>query len=848
MKQFKLLVVAYVLVASLWTLPAIAQSVVGTVYGSVEDATGARLSGVELVLTNVHTTVQQTIKANGHGDFLFNAVQPSDYTVRASMKGFRAETQTNVTVDANQNVNVSFQLIAGSVSDSVEVTAGTTMVDTREAQIGETVDSQRIEELPTINRDPYELLQTVTGVSGYSEDTVTGSRYGANFSTNGFPLYTSSFYLDGAFNTALKAGGGNKSPNPSALQEARVLTSNFDAEFGRSPGGVVNLITKSGTSQYHGQLYEYLRNNAFDAKPYFFPHGSPVNFHQHQYGATIGGPIRHLPQAFFFTSFERLQLHQNAYITPSQVILPTAAEAAGDFRADAASFKTATFSCNNVAYVLCPADMDKVGASVMKLIPSDDPVTGVEPLQSSRADVLVNQGLGRIDFQMHRHAFEGTYFESRGSDINPTAGGNTVLSYAGMYEDNDQKNIILGDVWIVSNNIVNSARAFYTGDRYIIRNEYSGRTLSAFGAEIPVGGPIAAPPQFTMGNGVLTVGSSGAGPSDVNQMSFGLIDVATITEGRHSIKLGGSYVWDKYSEDGASSAGGNFNMGLTISGNIYYDLLSGRASTFTQSTSLHLRKHNYDPALFMQDNWHLFSRMTLNLGLRWEVYPPYYGNRNSGTFRAGVQSTVFPTAPLGILYEGDKNVPVGIANTSYSRFAPRLGFAWDVYGNGQTSLRGGYGIFYYQQIEDDQGLRTQQPYGLTEAINSPPNFVNPYAAALGVSPFPYSPDVKNPTFISQGVVYAQPSNGGSTPYAQEYNLSMEQQLNKTYALHVAYVGSNYIKQTIGIDINTPVYGTGAVIARRPYEPYGQNSAFKFAAINEYKNIENTHFSSLNWQR
>jgi hypothetical protein len=263
MKFPKLLV--HAAFAAMLVTAAHAQSTVGTIYGSVDDPAGARIPGAIVVITDVKTQVKQTNKTDGHGDYQFVAVNPSDYVVTVSSTGFKTETQTGVTVDANNNVNVSFTLTPGGAGETVEVQAGTTLVDTRESQIGETIDQRRIEELPTINRDPYQLLQSVTGVSNFSADILIGSRDGANFSVNGFPTNTSSFYLDGAQNNILRNGGGNKPPDIDALQEFRILTSNFDAEFGRSPGAVVNLITKQGTASYHGDLYEFIRNNLFDS-------------------------------------------------------------------------------------------------------------------------------------------------------------------------------------------------------------------------------------------------------------------------------------------------------------------------------------------------------------------------------------------------------------------------------------------------------------------------------------------------------------------------------------------------------------------------------------------------------
>ena len=854
------------------TLPAPAQSTTGTIYGAVADPTGASIPGAQVTITDVHTGVKQTTKTNGTGEYTFTTVNPGDFSATAASAGFKTETQTDVTVAANQNVHVVFSLTTGAVAESIEVKAGVTLVDTREAQIGDTIDQQKIQDLPTSDRNTYNLLQTVTGVVAYNGDSNIGSRNGTTFSVNGFPAASPSFYLDGAYNNAFKGNGGNKPPNPDALQEFRVITSNFDAEFGRSPGGVVNIITRSGTEHYHGSAYEYLRNDTFNARNYFVLPGPNLPFKQNQYGATFGGPVPLLPKTFFFLSYEHFQLHTVAIVSPTSIVTPTAAERKGDFSMSKPGIKPtklpAGTNCGTAAApIICPAALDPVAQNLLKFVPVYDSASGTTLQQTANGDSSDNQGLARLDYNgFNHHAIEAMFFNTVGSNVAPNAGGNQIIGvpgllspYSGMLNYENQMNIVAADNWTVSDRTVNSIHAFYTQNRYIIGNQIPGHFLADLGSQAPEGGPIFAPAQFTI-SGDFTEGPSGAGPSDINQLSFGLIDTATLNRGHHSLKIGGSFDSNKYSEDGNANAEASFTFTGATSGTAMADFLLGKANVLNQTSSVLHRTRNQDPAAYVQDDWQVTKTLNLNLGVRWEIFAPWTGDGTEGTFKAGAQSNVIPNAPIGLQYVGDPGVPDGIFHTSYTRFAPRVGLAYDVYGDGRTSLRAGYGIFYNSHTEDDIGGLVQTPYSLSVKTNTVPNLVCPYGGKppacpagtpAGASPFPFVFSRTNSTFTSGAAISSVPPNNGTTPYANEFNVSIEQQLSSGTALRVSYVGSTYMKQLISLDVNAPVFvpnapiTTASINARRPYQPYGTcATCFEFAAINQSTPANNQSYNSL----
>ncbi len=444
-----------------------------------------------------------------------------------------------------------------------------------------------------------------------------------------------------------------------------------------------------------------------------------------------------------------------------------------------------------------------------------------------------------MDFNgIARHAIEAMFFNTQGSQTSPTAGGNQIIGYSGMINQENQANIVLADIWALTERTVNTLRGFYTQNKYTIANQYTNHFLADLGSTAPEGGVIFAPPKFNV-NGYFSIGPGFAGPSNITQLQFGGVDTANLTRGHHSIKLGGSFVWNKYSEDGGNIAGGNFTFTGSTSRNALADFLMGRANSLDQTSSVYHRTHQSDPALFIQDDWQVTQKLSLNLGLRYEIFSPHvYEPTVTGTFIAGKQSTAIPGAPIGFQYQGDTGISPGLYNTSLIDFAPRLGFAYDAYGNGKTSIRGGFGVFYYALQQNLYGTIIQAPFSLTSTVNITPNLVDPYkGSSYGSSPYPFTYNPINPRFPSGITLNAVPANGGSTPYVYGYNLTLEQQLNPAFALRLSYVGNELLKNTFSVDINAPVYAAGAAVSttglncRRPYEPYRTTAASNTALTN-----------------
>ncbi len=826
-----------------------AQSITGAVSGTIEDSGGASIPNAQVIITNVDTRQSLTTQSNASGNYIFPSLPPGRYEVTCVSPSFTTQHQTNVVVDVNGNAHVSFALKAGSVDQSVTITAETAEINATDSQLGQTIDQKKIQDLPVNGRSAYGLALLSPGVTNYSGTAPTGSYNGVLFSVNGRRNNDNSFYLDGAYNTSFFRNSGNLIPNPDALQEFRVLTSNFDAEFGRLPGAVVNVITRSGTNAYHGLLYNYLRNDKLNSQQMFVNGVTPLK--QNQFGANFGGPILR-NKDFFFVSYEGIRIASPVVVTSSSIVLPTPAQAGGDFSTLAASrypkqANGTVYSCNGVQGVICPNLLDPVAQNILKLIPKADALTGVSPQQVTSGNSTANQGFARFDTQLTgSHRLSLSTFFHRGFSLTPTAGGNTILSYSGTNQSNGVTNLILNDAWIVSPSKLNNLNLSFSLNHSVIGNIFNKYYLSDLGSSINEGALLQTQP-FVSITGYFTAGSGSSSNDDKTQQAMAIFDNFLWTHGNHQLKMGGSFVWKKYQDTGVFAGSTVSTFTGAVTGNAFADFLLGNAATFRQNTGTYFRMHGTEPALYAQDSWRMTHRLTLNAGVRWEIYSPMTANHTFGTFVPNAHSTRFPTAPVGLLFSDDPGIPNGILRTQWHNVAPRLGFAYDAFGSGQTVLRGGFGLFYEGlQTGLNQNLQ-QQPYALDLTISKTPNLVNPYGSTP--DPFPYIVSSTNPVFQSGASIASIPANGNSsTPYVEEYNLNVEQQLPGRFQTQIAYVGSSSRKQYVVRDSNAPIYAPGAATTtaginnRRPYQP--TPTQYVFAGIYELAPIGNGNYNAL----
>jgi hypothetical protein len=807
-----------------------AQITTATLVGTVTDTTGAVIPNAQVTALNVDTNTQHAVQTNGDGAYRIEFLPVGSYKLEVTATGFKGYTRTGIELTVAQIAQADVIMQIGKTGETVEVTDALPLINVTNPEIGRTVQNQEISQLPLVNRNVYTLLTLTPGVQrNANDDVVLGYPEQRTLINGGVDGGAGSvnYYLDGGSNMTGLRNTGNILPNPDAIQEFRVQTNSYSAEYGRYANGVVNVVTKSGTNSWHGSLFEFVRNTVFNANPWGFtppnpgdppkPKSSPL--HRNQFGGTVGGPIIH-DRTFFFLSYSGLRQITNPFLNGA--IVPTALERQGNFSQSAfqpidpktgAAFPggiiPATSATNST---LNPVAMNIIN----NFIPLPNSVGNRWQGPISNFDDR-SEGLIKIDHALTaHHELALSYFETYGKN-DRSGGGN--LPWSLQRADWRQFNGNLSDTWTLNDHMINQIWFNYTRNLGGRRNS-PGTSLANLGSAAIIQGTPSLP-QITV-NGFFTLGQSIAGPRAGTNF-YSVRDVFSYTRGRHSLKWGGELSLDKDIQDtllnnygvftfngaatGPTVAGVKHNIGLA-------DFLIGQPSAVSQDAPVTGYTNSWYTAFFVQDDWRFNNRLTLNLGLRYDVQTPPVDsghlNRES-TFIPGplvnlpgaiVQSTVNPAAPPGILFAGDPGIPRGIADTSKSHFSPRVGFAWDLMGDGKTSIRGGAGIFYgslsgnqWNTTANFEPFAIRLPFsnlGKTGATLS-----NPYRGMTTI-PFPY-----NGGFVQGATIFGADRNF-KWPYTYQLNFSIQHQFTKNLSVMAAYVGSLSHNLPFATDLNYPM--------------------------------------------
>ena len=872
-------------VAALWiaAVPSLnAQQITGAIDGVVTDNQGAVVAHANVVAANLATGFTRTTITGNDGAYNIQYLPVGTYSVTVDSPGFKKFVQQNLEIAVDQTQALNITLTIGEATQTIEVSTAPPLVNTDTSEIGRTISPHEMNSFPLTTRNAYAALSAVPGVQSNSQ---SNSQNTPNFQVGvpstqviinggvdgGVPMV--SFYLDGGINMTGIRNYGNPLPNPDALEEFRVETSNFAAQYGRMSGGVVTAVTRSGTNKFHGSVFEFFRDTNMNANSWGALPSAKTPFHRNNFGGTVGGPILR-DKAFFFFSYGGLRQTVGQFLSGG--IVPTALEREGDFTQsytytastgvktpiipNMPGTKTAWVGTNSspncqVATKGCipQTSLDVTAANLLKTyIPLPNSPTVAAPgnyVGNFSSPTEQNEYLGKFDQSISSKDHLSVSYFYLNTTQGGYGGGNIPYSINNSFAK--QQNANISDVHTFGATTANQVWLTFTrvaGGRVNTPTVALGDLGSSFTIQGPKGLPQLAPSGYFAAGGAL------AGPvSDTN--FYGLRDIVSLTKGRHTLNLGAELSLEKDEIAGNLYNFGIFNFltsGPTTTGNVAADFVTGQVSSMEQDNPYHGLLNTWYYAFFVQDNYRITQRFTANLGLRYDIeQAPVESSNLTAAFVPGTQSKVVPSAPLGVLFPGDTGIPRGVAQTPKTHFSPRLGMAWDLFGDGKTAVRAGAGIFYGSVSGNEWNQPANaQPFAIRQTFSSITSLSNVYGNPASFptgDPFPYTYSPTNPRFLPAASVEAIDPNY-KWPSSYQFNVAVEQQLPAKIVLQTAYVG-NFVRHVpTAPDANNPVYAANAstaqtsINARRPY--FGANNP-NGATLGEVILIESGQTANFN---
>ena len=818
--------------------------------GTVTDPSGAVIAKANVTMTQAGTEVKRTAVTNDSGQFTIPSLAPATYHLAVEAAGFKRYVQ-DVTLLADESGSLQIPMQLGTSAETVTVEATATLVNTVTPVLSQVIEQARLVELPLNGRNAADLTKMVAGSldSNNAAGTTQGDTKqvpGAEaISVNGARPDQISYNLDGATNQDLMSNTNNPFPFPDALQEFSVQTNSFDTQYGTNAGAVVNVVTKSGTNQFHGDAFEFVRNREFNARNYFANAVDPLK--RNQFGGTIGGPIKK-DSTFIFFGYQgtRIRTQGNA----NNTILPTAANMTGDF----SNYLTANSAVNPQGKVIQINDpttgnpfpnnqipVSPVALALTKYLPISQAAPngrityGVPTVQNFDEYVTRFDRVVRGQDKVYVRFYTDRYFHQPGYD-----GSNLLTDVPGS--NVNSQNWTAGYTWVAGPRFVNN---FVAGFVRAASDRGQGGDVPQFS---DFGSNVKQLPKseggirgFGITNSYFGLGNFTDGKFIRN--TYELRDQATWSRGNHTFGFGGNYERDQSNVRNTDFENGNWQFSDVLTNSGLASFVMGHMHSYSQTSGNFSDSRQNVIGLFVEDRWKARPNLSVTLGLRWE--PQYVEKEIFGRieqfrpdmYYAGVRSKIIPTAPAGVVFPGDSYNGVTMPDTGQTpdvdNFAPRMGIAWDVFGNGKTVVRSGGGVFYSSRLPglflNDASI--SQPFSLRQDLTEPssPNNLIPFANPLQSVPafaaqFPLRytlatiPPGGVPFTGSVSVFGLEPGKAWVTPTTYDWNMTIEHQLLPDTLIDASYVGLRGVHLRQDIYLNPRAIGVGTD-ASRPFQGF-----------------------------
>jgi hypothetical protein len=799
------------------------------IQGRITDQSGAVVPRAQVKATQTATGLVRTTSSNAEGEYFLPNLPVGRYQLRVSMNGFRDHVQEGIVLQVGETPRIDIKLQVGSVSEVVQVEADAGMLETRQNSISTVIDNSRIMELPLNGRNAPDLIMysgAATNPTLTSNDLMSSKNYGngtsgasQTVSVAGSQENANNFLLDGSDNNDAFSNVNSPFPFPDAIQEFSVQKSGLSARYGVHAGAVVNVVTKSGANNFHGDIFEFFRNPIFNAHHVNFTPPAPGfkddTMKRNQFGGTVGGPIIK-DKLLFFVGYQGTR--QASTPPPISVKVPTAAAIAGDFSTmmSAACQSTGKAKALKAPFVnnkVDPSQFNAPALALLKYIPvATDPCGNLS--FTVPGTLNEDQVVGKMDWNVSaKHTLFTRYFFTDYRAPVPFVSSNILPQGQTASQLSRFQSMAFGDTYMLTPNMVNSLHL--TATRLAIHRGPASDMINPTTVGINVPSPVAQGLVLGVSSGYFTTGGGSQMPGFFINNLFQVADDVDMTLGKHQLSFGVNYMRMQLNYLSTFQSNGQFTFGGNLSGDNLADYMLGWPSTFAQGNpEAENWRYTYF-GLYLHDNFRVRPNLSLNVGIRWEPFLPSKDAFNRGShfdyaaFMAGTHSTVFPNAPAGLFFCGDAGIPCSFQNSKWLQFSPRFGLVWDPTNQGKLTIRAGYGIFYDSpEMYYFDRYADNSPYGsgisFAPKTTSGASLTNPYIGQPGTVPqFPLPfPVAGSPNaYFPLNGVYINNSLDVHPMYAQNWNLTIEKQLGANWMLSASYLGSKTTHIWAGYEAN-----------------------------------------------